>query len=145
MLLRRYTVDLQAYMAECEANYRRLMKLIPEDNDEIVYQVQLPDQSSVLMRFQVLERCKYTTMITIEQAGLGQWLPESHFEVRIYHDAKMAEVISFQKQGKVRSVYGYPNEKMHQKDEKFQQHNFLSECLANCLKNGFSETQIPVL
>lgn len=145
MPLRRYTVDLQAYMAECEANYRRLMKLMPEDNDEIVYQVQLPDQSSVLMRFQVLERCKYTTMLTVEQTGRKPWLPESHFEVRVYHDAKMAELIAFQKQGKMRSVYGYPNEKMHQKDEKFQQLSFLSECLANCLKNGFSETQIAVL
>ncbi len=145
MQLRRYTVDLQAYMAECEANYRRLMKLLPVNNDEVVYQVQLPGQSSVLMRMRVLERCKYTTMMTIEQACLGDWLPDYHFEVRIYHDAKMAEVISFQKQGRMRPVYGYPNEKMHQKDEKFQQHYFLSECLANCLKNGFSETQIPVV
>lgn len=97
------------------------------------------------MTFRIVERCKYTTMMTIEQEGIGDWLASSHFDIRLYHDARMAEVFACQRQGRVRSVYPYPNEKMHQKDEKFQQHRFLSECLANCLKNGFSETEIPVL
>lgn len=141
----KYVIDLQAYMAECEANYWRLQKLMPDDLDEIAYAVQLPDGTAVTMKLAIVQRCKYTTMLTVDQGGLQNWLAHTHFEVRIYHDARMAEVISCQRQGKVHPVYPYPNEKMHQKDEKFQQHRFFSECLANCLKNGFSETQIPVL
>lgn len=145
MQLRRYTVDLQAYMSECETNYRRLCRLLPEQRDFMRYRVALPGEQSLLISFTVAERCRYTTIITIRQSGIGGWLAESHFEVRLYHDARMAEVFAFQKRGRVYPVYDYPNEKMHQKDEKFQQQRFLSECLLNCLKNGFSESVIPVL
>jgi hypothetical protein len=145
MSVRRYTVDLQAYMAECEANYWRIMKLLSKSCDEQSYYVQLPNKKALRMTLTVTERCKYTTMVSIAQEGVDSWLLNSHFDVRIYHDAKMVEVFSYQQQGRVEGVYKYPNEKMHQKDEKFQQHLFLSECLANCLKNGFSEKQIPVL
>ncbi len=135
---RRYTVDLRAYMAECEANYLRLMKLLPEDDNEVTYNVQLPNDKHANIHFRVNERCKYTTMMTIEQEGTHGWLSSNHFDIRVYHDADMVEVVAYQKQRRIQPVYSYPNKKMYQKDEKYQQHRFLSECLANCLENGLS-------
>ena len=132
----RYTIDLQAYMAECEANYLRLMKLMPDNEDEFSYKVALPNNQQVMIQFLVHQRCKYTTMMTIDQEGSADWLPNNHFEIRVYHDASMVEVMAYQKHRCIQPKYAYPNEKMYQKDEKYQQHRFLSECLANCLGNG---------
>ena len=141
---RRYKVDLQAYMAECEANYLRLMKLWPEREDEFYYQVELPENRSAMIHFRVVERCRYTTMMTIEQEGAGEWLPNSHFEIRVYHDVAMVEVVAYQKQRGIQPRYSYPNQYMYQKDEKYQQHRFLSACLANCLDNGLCVVEYQI-
>lgn len=144
MQSRRYKVDLSAYMAECEANYLRLMKLLPKNDNQVIYNVQLPNNRKGLIYFRIIERCKYTTMLTVEQEGFAEWLAPSHFDVRIYHDARMVEVTAFQRQQRIQPVYTYPNQKMYQKDEKYQQHRFLSECLINCLENGLSLVEYQI-
>ena len=132
-------------MADCEANYWRIMKLLPDNVDVRLYHVQGPHDETLQLVLKVEERCRYTTMLGIEQEGWGDWIGRIHFTVRLYHDARMAEVFSCQKRGRVRSTYQYPNKAMFQPDEKFQQHRFLSECLANCLKNGLMQTPQSVL
>lgn len=145
MAIRRQTVDLCTYMADSEANYRRILKLLPEAADEMVYHVGLPGGQSMQVLFRVEQRCRYTTMLSIEQSGAGPWLAATHFEVRLYHDARMAEVFACQRRGRVYPVHEYPNANMFQPDEKLQQHRFLTECLRHCLQNGFSEMADPVL
>ena len=137
----RYTVDLTGYMAECEANYARLMKLLISGQDLVSYQVSMPGHHVTRVDFRILQRCKYTTMLTIDKGSSSSsegssWLANNHFECRVYHDAQMVEVVAFQQNRGIKPAYPYPNRKMYQKDEKFQQNRFLSECLSNCLKNG---------
>jgi uncharacterized protein YqiB (DUF1249 family) len=54
-------------------------------------------------------------------------------KVRLYHDAKMAEVISAQNIGSLQPSYRYPNIKMYQKNEKEMVNIFLAEWLQFCL------------
>ena len=56
--------------------------------------------------------------------------------VRMYHDAKTAEVISFQQARFIKARYPLPNKEMYQADEKQQINFFLSEWLSFCQKEG---------
>lgn len=137
-----YKVDLQAYMAECEANYLRVQKLLPVNLDAVTYSVDLPFDSECLLSITVTEKCKYTTMIKLKKESSVDWLADCCFDLRVYHDARMVEVVGFQKHRRLAVKYAYPNQKMYQQDEKYQQHAFLSECLSYCLKYGLSAESI---
>jgi uncharacterized protein len=63
-------------------------------------------------------------------------LPAPRLKVRLYHDAKAAEVIEFQHARRFAAVYPYPNPEMRQPDEKAQVNRFLGEYLSMCLACG---------
>ena len=99
-------------------------------------------------RITVNEVTKYTTLITINQEAniRGYNLTElfrPKMVVRLYHDARMAEVISNQDVQQIKPRYDYPNEKMHLPDEKQQVNYFLKEWLQLCLKFGQVNFDIP--
>ncbi len=54
-------------------------------------------------------------------------------DVRLYHDADVAEVVKCQHHRQFSSRYEYPNEEMHQIDEKARINQFLGELLSHCL------------
>ena len=84
-------------------------------------------------RLTVNEVTRYTALVTFEQFTET----ESHSDlavlihpkmiIRLYHDARMAEVIASQ---------GYPNSQMHLPDEKHQINAFLNEWASLCLQQG---------
>jgi uncharacterized protein len=57
-------------------------------------------------------------------------------DVRLYHDANLAEVVKCQRYRQFAPRYEYPNIDMHQIDEKAQMNRFLGELLAHCLAHG---------
>jgi uncharacterized protein YqiB (DUF1249 family) len=142
MLKKKYTIDLAGQMAECEANYARIMKLLPdfEETDQRLLAVELPDGEPVEFCIEVKERCKYTTMVDISQfqssIDTPPWTVAPFFSLRIYHDAQMAEVVAYDRHRGVRPSYEYPNDKMYHRDEKVQLNTFLGEWLSHCLKYG---------
>ena len=146
---RRYRVDLSAHMAECDANFLRLSKLIPElaERDERCLTVPMGDHD-VMVGIQVLERSPYTTHIELRQLpvadGLAFDLPAPRMVVRLYHDAKSAEVVEYQNERHFKPRYSYPNGEMRQSDEKAQVNRFLSEFLGACLEHGACADQ-PVV
>ena len=156
MKRRRYNIDLGAHIAECEANYARLMRLLPDlpDADRRTFSLRL-GESEPKVRFEVAERCPYTTVVNIVQdpppasgqesgQGTGENVPglaETRLSIRIYHDAKAAEVIEYQNQRGFRAVYEYPNARMRHPDEKAQVNRFLGEFLGVCLEHGVSSEQ----
>lgn len=136
---KRYSIDLPAHMAECDANYLRLMKLFPSlmDSDESSFGVAVgPHQHQVRLR--VRERAPYTTLIELSQLPRAPWSTRPALIVRLYHDARSAEVVEYQRGGHFRAVYDYPNADMRQPDEKAQVNRFLGEFLSVCLKHGVS-------
>lgn len=144
MLKKKYSVDLADHMAECEANYARVTQLLPdlEASSEWQFGIHPPGSAPTRLRISVSERCKYTTMLEIEQCtGSSPELPDAlsvatSFSLRIYHDARMAEVIGFNRHRRIQPRYEYPNDNMYHRDEKVQLNRFLGEWLSYCLRYG---------
>ncbi len=134
---RRYRVDLPSQMAECDANYLRLSRLFPAmcDEEERSFILALGGRDSQV-RISVVERGPYTTLLDIKQLPDVSWLAQAHLRVRLYHDARSAEVVECQGVRHFRAAYGYPNPSMHQPDEKAQVNRLLSEFLTLCLAQG---------
>ncbi|MCY1433372.1 hypothetical protein D9M71_493990 [compost metagenome] len=94
------------------------------------------DQMLGVLVLDVVLACPYTTTLQVRQEHSLPWLPVPHLEVQVYHDARMAEVVSAEHTRRLRSIYPYPNEAMHQPDEKAQLNLFLGEWLSHCLACG---------
>ncbi|MBJ2283764.1 DUF1249 domain-containing protein [Pseudomonas haemolytica] len=135
----RYRVDLVGLQAACEANYARLMRLLPDMRhtpEARRIAVTHGDQMLGVLTLEVILTCPYTTTLRVRQEHSLPWLPVPQLEVQVYHDARMAEVISAEHARRFRSIYPYPNVFMHQPDEKAQLNVFLGEWLSHCLALG---------
>lgn len=143
LLRERYRVDLVELQAACEANYARLMQLLPgmrdgADSKRQARRVALSQGEQLLgvLALDVLETCPYTSTLSVRQEHSLAWLPVPQLEVRVYHDARMAEVVGAQSARRFHGRYPYPNAAMHQPDEKTQLNLFLGEWLSHCLACG---------
>ncbi|HTN31045.1 MAG TPA: DUF1249 domain-containing protein [Pseudomonas sp.] len=136
----RYRVDLRELQASCEANYQRLMKLLPDMRADSprVRRVALSQGEHLLgvLAVDVLENCPYTTSLRVRQENGLPWLPVPQLDVRVYHDARMAEVVGAAGSRRFLGRYPYPNAAMHQPDEKAQLNLFLGEWLSHCQALG---------
>lgn len=149
----RYKVDLPLQMAECEINYARLTKLLA--NSQLANSDnKLSDSSHNERRFmiargqqhwlhllRITERSPYTTTLELSRTATGEssnWLALPTLTLRMYHDAKLAEVLAWEGHKRLRPRYEYPNQSMYQSDEKYQLNRFLGEWLTLCLEHGHS-------
>ncbi len=144
----RYSVDLPSHMAECDANYHRVMRLFPNlrDTEEERIALPLPNLNAEVV-FEVLERGPYTTLIKIDLTAQEKWMDMATtpaMTVRVYHDAQSAEVVSYQHQNRFHGAYDYPNTRMRQRDEKVQINRFLGEFLTLCQEHGASTQPISL-
>ncbi len=132
----KYVPDLQSLMLLCEYNYVRMLKLLPELSPQGAY-FDYSVKGALTFRLTITECCKYTTIVTVTQIEpkLADYL-RPHMEVRLYHDANMAEVTRSQNVGRFKGAYTYPNDQMMQKDEKHQINRFLKDWLQLCLDFG---------
>jgi len=144
----RYKVDLPLQMAECETNYARLSKLLANNpreksgnqQDEFRFMV-ARGQQHWLHVLRITERSRYTTTLELSRIAVGEsstWLTMPKLILRMYHDAKLAEVLAWQGHKRLRPRYEYPNQSMYQSDEKYQLNRFLGEWLTVCLEHGHS-------
>ncbi|WP_082859215.1 DUF1249 domain-containing protein [Microbulbifer sp. Q7] len=145
----RFRVDLTTYHADCDANYLRLCKLLPELASHQSWSYRIPHGT---LEVTVLERSRYTTEVCLRTAPLNSggnendWLTPPPITVRLYHDARMAEVVAVDGQGPIGGNglnFSYPNPAMHNEDERQQVNRYLSEWLAHCLANGRAEVELP--
>lgn len=145
----RYKVNFPLQMAECEANYVRLKKLLPLEGNEREFAVSYGAQ---LWRYKIniIERSPYTITLQLMQIAKNTadstWLQMPRLTVRMYRDAKLAEVLAWEGHKRLRPRYDYPNQSMYQCDEKLQINQFLGEWLIACLKQGHSTDKfVPTL
>lgn len=136
MVKRLYNVDLSAHLAECELNYVRLCRLLARMDAGDSREFGLGEGLQV--HIVVSERTPYTSMLDIQQSHRSLAQLDSRMTVRVYHDAGVAEVASFDGCYRVLAKNDYPNRKMHQRDEKQQWNRFLGEWLQHCLAQGRS-------
>lgn len=145
MRRKKYVPDIGKQMASQEANYLRLLKLMPDidECDQRSFRIQWHEHQA-RVELTVEERFKYTTTLRIEQSyEAQQWIKMPILQVRLYHDARMAEVVSSEHRRQLRGSYEYPNQRMRYPDEKAQLNQYLAEWLTQCLTHGLCE-EIPV-
>jgi len=138
----RYVPDLRKFIGNCESNYQRLLRLLPgmDEEDCWVFGTENSSREGLTrVRVRVLERSRYTTTLSLlQELTQVDCLPGILMTVRLYHDVRVAEVLSFQGNRHIRQTYNYPNKNLYQRDEKAQLNRFLGEWLAFCLKAGSS-------
>jgi hypothetical protein len=120
-----------------EANYAKLMRVVPPLRYlSTPSRMEARGHAQVLL-LNVLEKTRYTTVIALglQHATSTPWLSSQTLSVRIYHDARVAEVTGFQQHRHFTSNYEYPNPDMFHKNEKQQLNKFLGEWLDHCLRS----------
>jgi len=150
---KRYVPNLITDMAECDANYMRLYQLFPHMKEQdclqfgidasqqaFSYYMQTDEPVTAKVEIKIYQRCPYTTMlkVTVVNSEDAPWVRWPTMEVRVYDDAKSAEVISFEEHRNFKFRYALPNSKMYQPDEKSQINRYLGELLTHCIKYGYS-------
>ncbi|MGD8115949.1 DUF1249 family protein [Vibrio sp. Hep-1b-8] len=137
-----YHVDLSDLMRTYETNYAKLNALLPYQPS--VGDVRCYQAAYMTYQIQVVEVTKYTTLVDICQSDDVPVFPLPTMSVRLYHDARVAEVCSCEHLKRVNARYDYPNDKMLQQDEKVQLNRFLGDWLSFCLKQGISRTPLNI-
>ena len=127
------------------------MKLLPDlcDTDDRAIGLDLLTGSTIV-HLCVVERCPYTTTVRLQQGAPAPFLSaEAMFRapamtVRLYHDARTAEVTEYQNERGFKPVYAYPNLGMRLPDEKAQINKLLSELLSFYLLTGTSTQPVTL-
>lgn len=124
----RYRPNVSDFLALCGRNYGYMLKWLPLDI-VIGQSWQLKGEFGILV-VRILENTKYTQLVEISRPlATGEFVNTPKVLVRIYHDAKLAEVLTGQQIYQLRPVYDYPNLRMYHSDEKYQVNAFLEELL----------------
>lgn len=121
-----------------EQNYAKLVRIVPQIMHLKAGNLINRCFTDSHIEIAVEEHTRYTSCLrlAVRFSGGSQFLPKISIQVRLYHDAKVAEVIDFQQKRRFQSRYPYPNPGMHQRNEKQQINLFLAEWLDHCIRHG---------
>lgn len=135
---RRQVHDLGELMTIYECNYIRLRQLIP-DMDAVAAAGGISVAVGALdLHLTVSERNRYTTTLTLTylfEDEQGQF-PAPDIQIRIYHDARLAEVVSCGRRRGVRSATYDCWRRDYTLDAKWRINRFLQKWLGYCLRQG---------
>ena len=136
---------LKSFHFVCEKNYLLFSQILPSLNHESIFSFGLPMENTKLNEVSISlnKISKFTSDIKV--CFSAELSKEIEIEVRLYHEAKMCEVIRFQ--GYHQSLISIlPSQKKFgfTKDEKYQWNSFLNKFLTICKESGRSlENFIP--
>jgi uncharacterized protein YqiB (DUF1249 family) len=137
--MKRYLPDITKHAALCEANFVRLERLL-QGMEEPFYQFSWhdPHHNQIDVDVAIVERFKYTTTLQLTKKlhNVPEPLNSVELTVRLYSDARMAEVVTLSQGKQLAGIYRYPNDMMYQIDEKEQANHYLAEWLSHLLANG---------
>ncbi len=123
-------------MAMYEENYQALIALIPDmtvDSAILSSIHDLPD-----LHMEVIERGKYTLTISfLHLLDDHDIVPDMYLKIKVYRDARVAEVLTYQNKTGFARIYTYPNSKIRYPIEKRRVNQFFSEWLAYCAARGY--------
>ncbi|MES2625332.1 MAG: DUF1249 domain-containing protein [Pseudomonadota bacterium] len=148
---KRYIVDLSATMAVCDANYIRLLKLMPDFQLDASRSFVLPtvgnethENITQSVNLVVVEAFRYTSTIRIQMGAVttSDFYHPPCILVRVYHDANTAEVVSFQEAWNNRVMPLPEDAPQFYPDEKEQINLFLAEWLTLCIETGLDQSKI---
>ncbi|SMF62407.1 hypothetical protein SAMN02745866_04007 [Alteromonadaceae bacterium Bs31] len=130
-------VDLKSHHAQCELNFYRFLNLMPNWQDgEQQWLLAIGNNGNFYVRLRVIDSARYTTTVEVLQQQEG--LDPPRLVVRLYHDASMAEIISWDGHRHWKPQYTYPNPQMYHPDEKLELNRFLGDWLELCHSHGYA-------
>jgi uncharacterized protein YqiB (DUF1249 family) len=133
---RQYQPQLPDFLSLCERNYARLNRLLPKQfSPGEHWLIAITEQQHYQLT--VLECGPFTTRLKIELVAATAPLLKPSFDVQLYHDAQLAEVVRVAKQRQFAARYPYPNPQMMQPDEKRQINQLLADWLKLCTEQGY--------
>jgi len=129
--------DLGELMALYECNYIRLRQMIaclPAGDEPVVSRL----DGALDLHLRVLERSRYTTTLLLTywfEDGEGAF-PAPEIRVRLYHDARLAEVLSCGRRRGRRDALYDRTRRPYSLDQKWSMNRFLQKWLGYCLRQG---------
>ncbi|TLU67279.1 DUF1249 domain-containing protein [Thalassotalea litorea] len=139
----RYHPDLKKLLNSCEINYVLLLRLMGNINDVGELREFFIDDDHAF-QLTITEQSRYTHVVEFRQlthkasnsSVMGKLVSKPFMVIRLYHDARVAEIIESAQTRQIKPRYDYPNQAMMQPDEKQQTQLFLTEWLQTCLRLG---------
>lgn len=121
-----------------EHNYSYLRELFPElmelYSETLVYQDKLK-----LVEIKCLEISRYTTLISLHLTFTQcPQIPPVEMSIRLYHDAEVADVVTYQNISRLVAPY-FSEKKDMDKDHKRQANILLYELLSGCIRKRSME------
>jgi len=121
-----------------EDNYTLLLRLFAplfDCEDEIALKA---GDGSAIMLVEVMERHKYMTVIELNfQLTENQQIPDIMLRLRLYFDARVAEVIAYQGVERIPARYQIKLSRGDVRDEKIQVNRLLNEFLNYIINKGY--------
>ena len=146
----KYRPSLKGLDQSFEKNYMLLTRLLG-DTDSVADERYFFITELLEYKVTILEKTKYTHLVEFKQLvshteslASKVHLPKPSMTIRIYHDARLAEVLQSQYISQIKPRYDYPNQAMHLPDEKQQTQHFLTEWLQLCLTEGKANIQVTI-
>ncbi|MCK7459321.1 DUF1249 domain-containing protein [Idiomarina aminovorans] len=132
----RYVVDVAELHRLNELNYAGVMPLLSQLEAQTEVTIYAGEHLAFSLR--LVSEARYTSDIEIEQLK-PDWADYLHAKmtVRLYHDVRMAEIMSSQGVTRLAARYQQPNPDMRHQDEKRQVNQFLADWLTLCRKQGY--------
>lgn len=145
---RQYVPDLNEMLSQCELNYFLVSQLIPElaalsnsdktsvNKEQLKWELKT---NNIKLCFIVTDVVRYTvTMNLLIQTPKIKLLKDSQLIVRLYHDAKMLEVMEGSGPSALKAIITQSANKYV--DEKRQINRFIGECLRACHNKTVNRT-----
>lgn len=118
-----------------------MLKLLPDcDTHDLSYEFEVNE--ALKYGIKIVDSSRYTSTLEMQQISANTPLfLRPKMLIRLYHDAKVAEVLEAQRTSRLKPVYEYPNLNMHQRNEKFMVNVFLAEWLHFCISQKVISNQ----
>jgi uncharacterized protein YqiB (DUF1249 family) len=130
--------NVQSLMPLYEQNYRLAIGVIPALRS-ITRPVTLILHGDPRSCVSVIECTRYTSTLLVSHSfgsHASELLRNITMQLRVYHDARLLEVLSYQNRRRFAPHYQFPNDRMLSRCEKRQVNLFLGEWLCWCLEGG---------
>ena len=129
-----------------EDNYKLLVRLFAplfRDEEEMVLE---SDGDCMPISAKVCERHKYMTIIEInQQLTEDKQIPDIRLRLRLYFDARVAEVIAYQGIERIPARYQFTLKRGDVRDEKMQVNRLLNEFLSHIINKGYRPLGLSVV
>ena len=126
-----------------EHNYRLLSGML-EQTQLLLNGIASFELGSCQVELRVIETTPYTSLIRIQQmfADASSYLADITFDVRVYQDVQLAEVLRYQGRDRLLYKNPYPNKNMYAPDEKRQGNLLLHDWLSTASRLDYKETVV---